>query len=103
MYIKTKIKISEVDYNKLLQCSKEETYDFIADIANKSPFPACGYGFSSPTFFEEDGEIDELRTGGELYEDYREALTTRYGMIYKILVNVIRSVKWVILFLYGRL
>lgn len=56
MYIKTKIKISEVDYNKLLQCSKEEMYDFIADIANKSPFPACGYGFSSPTFFEEDGE-----------------------------------------------
>ena len=56
MLIKTMIKISEEDYNKLLQCSKEDAYEFIANIANKSPFPPCGYGFSDPSFFEEDGK-----------------------------------------------
>lgn len=43
--------------------------------------------------FEEDGDIDKLRKGGELYTDYREALTTRYGMIFKSLVGVIAKMK----------
>ena len=49
------MKISEEDYNKLLQLSKEDVYCYIAEIANKSPFPPCGYGFSEPNFFEENG------------------------------------------------
>lgn len=56
MFVKTMIKISEDDYNKLLQCSKEDAYCYIAEISNKSPFPACGYGFSDPEFFEENGK-----------------------------------------------
>ena len=56
MYIKTLKKISEEDYNKLLQYSKEEVYEFVVDIANNSPFPPCGYGFSNPSFFEESGK-----------------------------------------------
>ena len=59
MFVKTKVKISEEDYNKLLQYSKNnlssEVYDFISEIANNSMFPPCGYGFSNPEFFEEDG------------------------------------------------
>ena len=43
--------------------------------------------------FEEDGDIDKLRKGGELYTDYREALATRYGVIFKILVETIRKMK----------
>ena len=60
MYIKTMIKISEEDYNKLFQYSKDnlyaEIYEYVAEIANKSSFPPCGYGFSNPSFFEEDGK-----------------------------------------------
>ena len=43
--------------------------------------------------FEEDGDINPLREDGELYEDYREALATKYGMIFKILVETIRKMK----------
>ena len=56
MYITTVMNISEDYYNKLLQCSKEDAYCYIADITNKSPFPACGYGFSNPNFYEENGK-----------------------------------------------
>ena len=59
MYIKTMIKISEEDYNKLLKYSKDnlyaEIYEYVAEVANKSPFPPCGYGFNNPYFFEENG------------------------------------------------
>ena len=55
MLVKTIRNISEEDYNKLLICSKEEVKDFVLEIANKSPFPAFGYGFYSPNFYEEDG------------------------------------------------
>lgn len=56
MYIQSMIKISEEEYNKLLQLSKEEAYVFMADIVDtRSSFPPCGYGFSNPSFFEENG------------------------------------------------
>ena len=55
MFVKTMMKISEDDYNKLLKCSQEEVNDFVAEVAQNSPFPPCGYGFSSPNFFEENG------------------------------------------------
>lgn len=56
MFIKTMMNISEEDYNKLLKCSKEEVENFVAEVSNKSPFPACGYGLFSPSFFEENGK-----------------------------------------------
>ena len=54
MYITTKIKISENDYNKLLQRSKEEIEDYVLNVAYKSPFNPCGYGFDYPSIFKED-------------------------------------------------
>lgn len=55
MYVTTKVKISENDYNKLLQRSKEEIEDYVLNVAYKSPFSPCGYGFDSPKVFEENG------------------------------------------------
>ena len=55
MRITTVMKISEDDYNKLLQLSKEDAWIYIADVAENSPFPPCGYGFSDPNFYEENG------------------------------------------------
>ena len=59
MFITSVKNISEEDYNKLLQLSKDNLYseisDFVSEIANKSLFKPCAYGFSSPNFFEEDG------------------------------------------------
>lgn len=55
MYVTTKIKISENDYNKLIQRSKEEIEDYVLNVAYKSPFNPCGYGFDNPSIFKEDG------------------------------------------------
>lgn len=60
MFVKTMMKISEEDYNKLLQYSKEDKrediYEFVVDMANNSSFKPCGYDFSNPSFYEEDGK-----------------------------------------------
>lgn len=60
MFVKSIMKISRDDYSKLLQYSKNNLYseisDFVENIANDSPFKPCGYGFSDPGFFEEDGK-----------------------------------------------
>lgn len=50
---RTKIKISEEDYNKLFQSSRKEVSDYVLNIANNSTIPPCGYGFSYPRVFKE--------------------------------------------------
>lgn len=56
MLVRTDIKITEEDYNKLRICSQAEFYNYVEDIANNSAFPPCGYGFTSPNYFEKSGE-----------------------------------------------
>ena len=56
MLTTTKVKITEDEYNKLLQCSNEEARDYIADIAVKSAFHPAGYGFYAPMFFKQGDE-----------------------------------------------
>ena len=53
-YIKTQIEIPENDYNKLIQRTKEDIEDYVLNIAYKSSYHPCGYGFSYPKVFKED-------------------------------------------------
>ena len=56
MFLTSRHKITEDDYNRLLQCSRVEISDFVSEIANDSPYPPCAYGFSSPKVFKELGD-----------------------------------------------
>lgn len=56
MLVTTKVKITEDEYNKLLQCSKEEIRDYIENIATKSALNPAGYGFYAPLFFMQANE-----------------------------------------------
>lgn len=51
--LKSKVQITQDEYNKLLQCSQVEIHDYISEIANKSTYPPCGYGFFSPCLCKE--------------------------------------------------
>ena len=49
--VTTKVKITEEEYNKLLQLSREEVRDYIANSAVKSSYHPAGYGFYCPMFY----------------------------------------------------
>ena len=55
-YIKMEREIPEDDYNKLVQSPKKDVDDYILNIAYKSTFHPCGYGFYSPVIYKEDGK-----------------------------------------------
>lgn len=54
--ITTKMEISKNDYKEIVQKPRNEIEDFVINVAYNSPFPPCGYGFESPSIFEEDGK-----------------------------------------------
>lgn len=79
--------IQDGDEVKYIEVNQDyESVDFYQCEVNK-------HSVHKVMIFEEDGDIDKLREGGELYENYREALTTKYGMIFKILAEIIRKMK----------
>jgi hypothetical protein len=56
MFITTKVKITEEEYNKLLKCSRDEVEDYISDVAVKHLWNPAGYGFFRPMFFMQANE-----------------------------------------------
>ena len=56
MLIKTEIKIPETDYYNLCMSTYAEVSDYIEDVANKSMFPPCGYGFMFPNYYTRNNE-----------------------------------------------
>ena len=54
-YVKSKVKIPEDDYNKLIKRSKEEIEDYVMNVAYNSLFQPCAYGFYLPMIFKENG------------------------------------------------
>jgi hypothetical protein len=56
LFLKSTHQITRQEYDKLRTYSKAEVRDYIENIANKSPFPAMGYGCYNTYFYEEDGE-----------------------------------------------
>ncbi len=65
MLITVKRKITEDEYNKLLQCSKEEVNNYILEIASKSVLNPAIYGFYRPLFFK---QADEFFVSWERYD-----------------------------------
>lgn len=56
MYIEESRIISKEDYMMLLRATKEETNDYVRNIANNSLFPPNAYGFYKPNFKVVNGE-----------------------------------------------
>ena len=54
--IKIKREISETNYIKLMQRTKEQINDYVLNAANNSTLPPCGYGFYNPQICKEDGK-----------------------------------------------
>ena len=65
MLVTSKVKITEDEFNKLLECSKEEVRDYIADIAVKRMWHPAGYGLYRPMFFK---QADECFVSWEHYD-----------------------------------
>ena len=65
MIVTSKVKITEEEYNNLLQCSKEEVSDYIVNIATKRMWYPNAYGFYAPMFFK---QADEYFVSWEHYD-----------------------------------
>lgn len=56
MLVTTKVKIPEEDYYRLIESSYAEIANYVEDIADKSMYPTCAYGFLFPNYFTKNGE-----------------------------------------------
>ena len=57
MLVKTTVKISQEDYDKLQISNLAAFYDYAESLAEKHGYPPQGYGFSSPIYYAKDGEF----------------------------------------------